>query len=112
MKKIFTLLFCVAAMAFAAQADDNFIDQCINYVLYNGGTPTVRAAEFDANNDGVVNISDVIFLVNQSTNEAQINQAPAVPQSDAIINSLLNEPKPVVTIKDATDAINKEIKDE
>lgn len=112
MKKIFTLLFCVAAMAFAAQADDNLIDQCINYVLYNGGTTTIRATSLDANNDQVVNISDVIVLINQSTNQGQINQAPAEPQSDAIINSLLTEPKPVVTIKDATDAINKEIKDE
>ena len=113
MKKIFTLLFCVAAMAFAAQADDNLLDQCINYLVNNGSTQTtIKLSELDANHDGVINISDVTFLINKKLNEGQVNNAPAVEQNDAnvIIDNLLNDNDGTVTINDATEAINKELK--
>ena len=55
MKKIFTLLFCV--MAVAAYADDARIDQCINIVLGNENATMLTAQNFDVNNDAASSTS-------------------------------------------------------
>ena len=111
MKKIFTLLFCVAAVAFAAHADDSLIDQCINYLVNGTAQTTVKVSDLDANHDGVINISDVTYLINKKLNEGQMNNAPAVEQTEAdvIINNLLNDKDGTVSINEATEAINKEL---
>ena len=114
MKKIFTLLFCVTAMALAASANDNVIEQCINHVLNDGTATTMtRATELDANNDGVINITDATVLINRSLNGSQVNNAPTVERkkTQIIIGNVLNDPKPEYSIKDATESINQDLKD-
>ena len=59
MKKIFTLLFCVVAMGFAANASDfPMVDRCINALLGIDQPATLMASNLDANNDGMLSIAD------------------------------------------------------
>ena len=116
MKKIFTLLFCVAATAFAASADnDALIDRCINYLLGNETNITmIQAHNMDVNNDGVVNITDATMLINQSIRERQPQFTPRQRKlnTDALIDKALNEDPSTVSITTVTDAINEDLKPE
>ena len=84
MKKIITSLFCILAVSLFAQADDNaMINQCINQVLGgDNATMTIAAPNFDVNQDGAVNITDITIMINQDLqNRKQKTNAPAkLPQ--------------------------------
>ena len=112
MKKIFTLLFCVVALGFAAQAEDNgLIDRCIN-VLLGGEQPTMlMAANLDANHDGVISISDVTTLIDQQLMEQQANRAPATEVDvDALIEEVLKAKAGEPNIHDVNEAIEHNLK--
>lgn len=83
MKKIFTLLFCIGAVALASNAD-TLKERCIEYLLNNqNATATINAAqpnELDANFDGMVNMDDLVTIINQEIAEAQPAMAPAHQQ--------------------------------
>lgn len=67
MKRIFTLLFCAALFSAANATDVTTVDQCINVLLGNNQPTALRAtastANLDANNDGVITITDVTTLI-------------------------------------------------
>ena len=115
MKKIFTLLFCVVAMGFAANASElPLVDKCINVLLGNEQPTAIMAANLDANGDGVINIADVTTLIDMAL-QAQQQQAPAQQQPgevdvQAIINDMLDGEPPTPTINDVTDGIDHNIK--
>lgn len=116
MKKIFTLLFCVVAMGFAANASDlPLVDKCINVLLGNEQPTALMAANLDANGDGVINIADVTTLIDMALQSQQ--QAPAQSQQQAgeidvkaIINDMLDGEPPTPVITDVTDGIDHNMK--
>jgi len=113
MKKIFTLLFCVAAMSLTASATDTtLIDRCINVLLGNESPTMIMATNLDANHDGVITIADVSTLVDQALEAQRANLAPAQYQDaevEAIINELLVTDKDDPTINDVSKAIDCKI---
>ena len=116
MKKIFTLLFCVVAMGFAANASElPLVDKCINVLLGNEQPTALMAANLDANGDGVINIADVTTLIDMALQAQQ--QAPAQAQQQAgeidvkaIINDMLDGEPPTPVITDVTDGIDHNMK--
>lgn len=114
MKKIFTLLFCVVAMGFAANASElPLVDKCINVLLGNEQPTAIMATNLDANGDGVINIADVTTLIDMALLSQQ--QAPAQQQAgeidvQAIINDMLDDEPPTPVITDVTDGIDHNIK--
>lgn len=114
MKKIFTLLFCVVAMGFAANASElPLVDKCINVLLGNEQPTAIMATNLDANGDGVINIADVTTLIDMALLGQQ--QAPAQQQASeidvqAIINDMLDDEPPTPVITDVTDGIDHNIK--
>lgn len=112
MKKIFTLLVCIAGLAFAANATDvNDVQQCMNALLgHNGNPQMLNVPNMDPNQDGVLNIHDVTFLINEMLQEQQVNRAPA---RETDINALIKtviETEGEPTIDDVTNAIDKKLK--
>lgn len=81
MKKIFTLLFCIAAMAFAANAnetvnDNDLITRCMNVVLgIEAPTTNLNGINLDVNQDGRIDVSDVTLLIEQNKSQMK-TQAP------------------------------------
>ena len=117
MKKIFTLLFCLAAMAISANATDlTNVYQCAHAVLsHNGNTMMMANPNLDANHDGVLNIADVTFLINQALQAEQAQEANRAPARNedikGLIHQVLETEGTPPTIQDATDAINRKLKD-
>lgn len=119
MKKIFTLLCCVAAFSFATSANTNveLVEQCINVLLNNNGPSRVQATEvnpvFDANHDGVITIADVTALIDQGLEQEMANHAPSQKMDvDAIIDEILTSDKPKANIGDVNKAIEHNLKQE
>lgn len=116
MKKIFTLLFCVVAMGFAANASElPLVDKCINVLLGNEQPTALMAVNLDANGDGVINIADVTTLIDmalqsQQQAPAQAQQQPGEIDVKAIINDMLDGEPPTPSINDVTDGIDHNIK--
>ena len=113
MKKIFTLLFCVAAMAFAAsaQGDDN-VDKCINIVLGNEQpTTTIKAVNYDVNQDGVIDIEDVTLMIRVNS-EAGVQSAPAQEEIDidGLVKEVLQSKTGEPNISDVNKAIDQNLK--
>lgn len=113
MKKIFTLLFCLAAVAVTANATTNY-EQCINVLLGNEVLTPALSATLDANHDGEVSIADVTTMIRQEYEQKKANLAPANNPKDekiqSIIDEMLDGTPPTPSIKDLTDAINEENK--
>ncbi|MBR5170546.1 MAG: hypothetical protein IKW85_08255 [Muribaculaceae bacterium] len=116
MKKVFTLLFCVVATAFAASANnDALIDRCINYVLGNDtNIAAPQTQELDANNDGVINITDVTTLINMKLQDEKVQKSSRhrVLKPQVLIDKVLNESPSKTTITTITDAINKDLEEQ
>lgn len=114
MKKIFTLLFCVMAMNFAAQAAENLdpVQRCINVLLGKEQPTTLMAVNLDANHDGVINIEDVTTLIDMALEANQPAMAPA-KEADvkAMINNILDGEPPTPTIDEVTETIDKKLND-
>lgn len=116
MKKIFTLLFCVAAMAFAANAneptDDNgAIDRCINIVLgIEQPSTSINSVNYDVNNDGCIDVCDVTMLIAMKI-ERQKLQAPAQQiDVDRLIKDVLESPTTEPNINDVNNAIDNNLR--
>ena len=113
MNKIFTLLFCVAAMALAASAQgDDAVQNCINIVLGNAQpTTTIKAANYDVNHDGVIDIEDVTLLI-QANNEAKVQKAPAQEEIDidSLVKEVLQSETGEPNISDVNRAIDQNLK--
>lgn len=112
MKKIFTLLFCVVAVSFAASADNyaNRAEQCINALL-GKTTTTLMINNLDANNDGALTIDDVTTIIDEDLQAQQTRRAPAKENEiKDMINNMLNNVPPTPTIDDVTDAVDKKLK--
>ena len=116
MKKIFTLLFCVVAMGFAANASElPMVDKCINVLLGIEQPTAIMATNLDANGDGVINIADVTTLIDMALLAQQQNAPAQQPQAGeidvpAMINDMLDGEPPMPTINDVTDGIDHNIK--
>ena len=112
MKKIFTLLYCVVAMAMTASAN-NLIDQCINVLLGNEIPTKSVATELDANHDGVITIQDVSALIDLALEE-QMQFKKAQSQKpidvDALINDMLDNEPPTPKISEVSEAIDHNLK--
>ena len=114
MKKIFTLLFCVVAMGFAAHAQDaTSVNRCINALLIQD-QPTLRAtlADLDANQDGILSILDATMLIDRTLQVQQAQQAPVQQQSDikGIVDEALETTTGRPDIEDVNKAIEKGLK--
>ena len=113
MKKFFTLLFCVAAMSFAASANEApNVDEYINALLNGNQTTTLRGANLDFNHDGIVSIADVTAIIdnNLETQEQQVNRAPASKPNRGIIEGKLKSVNGEIGIKDVPKTADKDIK--
>jgi len=115
MKKIFTLLFCVCAVAIAAHADTARIEQCINIVLGVEQPTTLMAANYDANNDGAIDINDVTALIAMElANKPAKGQAKQPKQPidvDAIIKDIVDDVPPTPNLGDVNEAIGKNLEE-
>ena len=111
MKKIFTLLFCVAAMTSAANATDtSMVERCINVLLGNETPTTIMATNLDANHDGVLSIADVTTLIDQALAAQQVNRAPARNiDVEGMINEMLENNNEEPTISDVSKAIDRNL---
>ena len=77
MKKIFTLLFCVVALGFAANANETSnVDKIINVLLGNGQTTAIMGTNLDVNHDGAITIADVTAQIDFELQTQQANPAP------------------------------------
>lgn len=113
MKRIFTLLFCVVAVSFAASADSyaDRVEQCINALLGKITPTTLMINNLDANHDGALNIDDVTTIIDEGLQEQQTRRAPAKDNEiKEMINNMLNNEPPTPTIDDVTDAVDKKLK--
>lgn len=112
MKRIFTLLLCVVGMTLAANAyDQTNVDQCINALLaQDNNTRTVTEPNLDANQDGILSIADVTFMINEML-QAKMNAPKEDIDIQGIINQALKTETGEPNIQDVTDAIEKKIKD-
>lgn len=114
MKKFFTLLLCVAGMAIAANAEEvNPVRQCIDALLsQDNNTKAVVAPTMDPNHDGVLNIHDVTFLIDQQLRNEAVQNAPAqeIDINGLIHEVLVNDGNP--NIDDVTNAIDKKLNKE
>ena len=110
MKKIFTLLFCVVALALSASANDR-VDQCIDVLLGKVAPTKAMATDLDANHDGVITIQDVSVIIDEALEEMRINKVPAQkPASvDAIINDILDNEPPTPNISEVSEAIDRSL---
>ena len=66
MKRIFTLLFCIGAIALASHATTP-IERCVEYLVQHNlqyQPSPAQIAELDANYDGVINMDDLTTLIN------------------------------------------------
>lgn len=111
MKKIFTLLFCVVAMGFAANASDfPEVDRCINALLGIDQPTTLMATNLDANNDGVLSIADATALIDQALAANTINRAPAQKTDiDGLVKEALETKTGNPNIKDVQQAVDDNI---
>lgn len=112
MKKIFTLLFCMTAMALAANATTR-AEMCINMLLGNPTSTNLNAVNLDANNDGVVNISDVTAFIDMDLQAAEAERLSAPKQEldvDAIARKVVEAEVAEPTINDVNEAINQNLK--
>lgn len=113
MKKIFTLLFCVVAVSFAANADNyvNRVEQCINALLGNTSPTTLMINNLDANHDGALSIDDVTTMIDEDLQAQQTRRAPAKENDiEGMVKNILNNEPPTPTIDDVTNAIDKKLK--
>ncbi len=112
MKKIFTLLLCVAGMTFAANAyDQTNVDQCINALLaQDNNTRTLTEPNLDANQDGILSIADVTCMINNML-EAKMNAPKQEIDIQGIINQALKTETGEPNIYNVTDAVEKKIND-
>lgn len=111
MKKVFTLLFCVVAMALSASASDfTLVERCINYLLNPQAPKTLTASSqeaiYDANHDGVISISDVTTMIDQQLAATNVQNAPSQDiDVEAIINEALESETGEPNIHDVNKAI-------
>ena len=113
MKKIFTLLFCVVAVSFAASADNyvNRVEQCINALLCNTSPTTLMISNLDANHDGALSIDDVTTMIDEDMQAQQTRRAPAKENAiEGMVKNILNNEPPTPTVDDVTDTIDKKLK--
>ena len=113
MKKIFTLLLCVVAFSFAANANNYVerVEQCINALLNKTAPTAIMMTNLDANHDGVLNIHDVTTIIDEGLQEQQINRAPAKDNEvESIINDILDGVPPTPSIDKVTEAVDKKLK--
>ena len=113
MKKIFTLLFCVAGMTFAANAatDLTTVQQCINALLVQDqNAKSTTAPVMDPNQDGVLSIADVTYLIQKLLDEEQKTQAKNKDIKKLINKVIVSDGDP--NINDVTDAINEKLKNQ
>ena len=113
MKKIFTLLFCVVAVSFAASADNyaNRAEQCINALLGKISPTTLMINNLDANHDGALSIDDVTTIIDEDLQAQQTRRTPAKEKKiKGMVNNMLNNEPPTPTIDDVTDAVDKKLK--
>ncbi len=119
MKKIFTLLFCLIGMTVAANATDRAtVDQCIQALLNGGnGNPTmINTPNMDANHDGVLNIHDVTFMIQEmlQAEEAEMAiqaSAKGKVDIDALIKQVLETKEETPNIHDVTNAVEENNKE-
>ena len=113
MKKIFTVLLFVAAMAFSASAEEGLVQHCIDVALGKEAPSTqFNAVNLDVNNDGVINVADVTMLIKMQQEEAGVQaKAPArkIDVDKLIIESLESETGEP-NISDVNQAIDHNIK--
>lgn len=108
MKKFFTLLLCAVGMTIAANAEDlTPVRQCIDALLAQDyQTRGTVAPVMDPNQDGVLNIADVTFLINLNLKNATEQKAPA---KEIDVNALIQEVLKSdgdPNVHDVTDAID------
>ncbi len=93
MKRIFTLLFCAALFSAANATDVTTVGQCINVLLGNNQPTALRAtastANLDANNDGVITITDVTTLIDMIL--AEENAQKNAPAQNIDVNKLARQ---------------------
>ncbi len=109
MKKIFTLLFCVVALSAAANVDEQ-IQQTIDVLLNKANPAKLTAANLDANGDGMLDIADVTYLIDQKL-QGDVNRAPAKQididkLADEIVRTTTGEPR----VTDLNEAIDQNLK--
>ena len=110
MKKIFTLLFCVVGMTFAANAANDLttVYQCIDALLaQDQNAKSVTAPVMDPNQDGVLSIADVTYLIQNILEEEMKAQAMNKDIKKMIKQVLVSDGDPY--IDDVTDAINEKL---
>jgi len=112
MKRIFTLLFCVVAVTVAANASERAL-QCINALMSNEAVTSIKAANLDANHDGVLTIADVTAIIAEEMQKAkQAECAPADELIDveAIADEAVKSETGEPSLKDVNKAIDHNLK--
>ncbi|MBQ9554770.1 MAG: hypothetical protein IJV05_00945 [Muribaculaceae bacterium] len=112
MKKLFTLLFCVATMSIAANASEiTLVDRCINVLLGKEVPTKLMANNLDANHDGAITIDDVTTLIDIALAAQNVNRAPASDiDVDAIIDQAIKSETGEPNIHDVNKAVDHNLR--
>ena len=103
MKKIFTLLFCVAALSASAA---NPIDECVTLLLGHTAPTTLMAANLDANDDGTVTVEDIATIIEQQL------QTPALaPNVNVMVQDAINGNPPKHNVEDVNSAVEQNLQE-
>ena len=69
MKRIFTLLFCIGAIALASHADTPIkIERCVEYLVYHNlqyQPSPAQLADLDSDHNGIINMDDLTTLIDE-----------------------------------------------
>ena len=116
MKRIFTLLFCIGAIALASHANTP-IERCVKYLVHNNmqhQASPAQLADLDANHDGIINMDDLTTLINVEVAKNQTTRRAAHQNNGAKVIGNAKKAKlmPISRIIRKPNVIEKKIKKE
>ena len=110
MKKIFTLLFCIGAIALASHANTPIeIERCVEYLVHHNlqyQPSPEQLAELDADHNGIINLDDLTTLINIEVAKRQTARAAAHQNNGTKINNNTQKVKKFVPISRTIRQIN------
>lgn len=118
MKRIFTLLFCIGAIALASHADTPIkIERCVEYLVYHNlqyQPSPAQLADLDADHNGIINMDDLTTLINIEVAKRNMAMRAAHQNNGAKVKGNIKKARlmPISRVIKRPNPIEKNIKKE